>query len=103
MTKVILTTQDELEQIVQTSIRKVLSENQTAQTGRDEWFNIQQASSFLGLAVQTIYQKVCELEIPFHKKGKKLWFLKSELDQWLKDGRQKTRKEIEDDIKSGRI
>jgi excisionase family DNA binding protein len=103
MTKVILTTQDELEQIVQTSIRKVLSENQTVKTDRYEWFNIHQASSFLGLAVQTIYQKVCELEIPFHKKGKKLWFLKSELDQWLKDGRQKTRKEIEKDIKEGRI
>lgn len=102
MTKVILTTQDELEQIVQTSIRKVLSEQQTVKTDRDEWFNIQQAATFLGLAVQTIYQKVCELEIPFHKKGKKLWFLKSELDNWLRDGRQKTRKEIQDDIKGGK-
>lgn len=103
MTKVILTTQDELEQIVQTSIRKVLGEHQNVKTDRDEWFNIQQASTFLGLAVQTIYQKVCELEIPFHKKGKKLWFLKSELDAWLRKGRQKTRQEIETDIKEGRL
>ena len=103
MTKVILTTQDELEQIVQSSIRKVLGEQQNVKTDRDEWFNIQQASTFLGLAVQTIYQKVCELEIPFHKKGKKLWFLKSELDAWLREGRQKTRQEIETDIKEGRL
>ncbi len=104
MTKLILTTQDELEQIVQASVRKVLNEtNHGNSTPADQWFNIEQASDFLGLAVQTIYQKVSGLGIPFHKKGKKLWFLKSELDQWLKDGRQKTRQEIEDDIKSGRI
>lgn len=102
MTKVILTTQDELEQIVQTSVRKVLNETTIGNsTPADQWFNIEQASEFLGLAVQTIYQKVSGLEIPFHKKGKKLWFLKSELDQWLKDGRQKTRKEIENDIEKG--
>lgn len=102
MTKVILTTQDELEQIVLASVRKVLNETTHGNSNTDDqWFNIEQASEFIGLAVQTIYQKVSGLEIPFHKRGKKLWFLKSELDQWLKEGRQRTRKEIEDDIEKG--
>jgi hypothetical protein len=33
--------------------------------------------------------------IPYHKKGKKLMFLKSEIDSWLKEGRRKTATEIQ--------
>jgi excisionase family DNA binding protein len=99
MSKLVITTQDELEQIVQESVRKVLTEKLTPiSVDHNQWFNIQKASEFLGLAVQTIYQKVSSLDIPFHKKGKRIWFLKSELEDWLKEGRQKTRQEIKREI-----
>lgn len=104
MSKIIFTSQDELEQIVQASVKKALKEQvHFAGQEQEQWFNIEQASEFLGLAIQTIYQKVSGLDIPFHKQGKKLWFLKRELEEWLKEGRQKTRKEIQRDIKEGRI
>lgn len=104
MEKLIITTKDELELIVQTSVKKALKEQLTiTQPEEDQWFNIESCSQFLGLAVQTVYQKVSSLDIPYHKRGGKLWFLKSELDQWLKEGRQRTRKEIERDIKEGRF
>jgi len=45
----------------------------------------------------TFYGYVHERSIPFHKRGKKLLFLKSEIDDWLKEGRRKTRTEIEND------
>ena len=38
----------------------------------------------------TFYGYVHERAIPFHKRGKKITFLKSEIDLWLKQGRKKT-------------
>ena len=38
----------------------------------------------------TVYEWVSKAQIPFHKSGKKLRFLKSEIDSWLKQGRNKT-------------
>ena len=42
----------------------------------------------------TFYGYIHRMEIPFHKRGKKLIFLKSEIDNWLKHGRRKTISEI---------
>lgn len=41
----------------------------------------------------TVYGWVNAGTIPVHKGGKKLRFLKSEIDEWLKQGRKKTRYE----------
>ncbi len=43
----------------------------------------------------TFYGYVHRRSIPFHKRSKKLLFLKSEIDQWLKEGRKQTLSEIE--------
>ncbi|WP_422091081.1 helix-turn-helix domain-containing protein [Tenacibaculum ovolyticum] len=42
----------------------------------------------------TFYGYVHQGSIPYHKRGKKLIFLKSEIDEWLKSGRVKTNSEI---------
>lgn len=89
--------------MIDAAVRKALQSTMDPQTEAVTWMNIEQASEYLNLAVQTIYQKVSGLDIPFHKKGKKLWFLKCDLDEWLKEGRQKTRQEIEKDVKHGRL
>lgn len=52
----------------------------------------------------TVYLWVSAARIPVHKGGKKLRFLKSEIDEWLKRGRKKTWAEAEADaclIKKG--
>jgi len=51
--------------------------------------NLQQASRFLNLAESTIYSKVCRMQIPVIKKGKKLYFQKAELLAWLMEGKRK--------------
>ena len=33
-------------------------------------------------------------QIPFHKRGKRIMFLKSEIDAWLHDGKRKSQKEL---------
>lgn len=55
---------------------------------------ISEAASFLSLSTSTIYSKVCRMEIPVHKKGKRLYFEKDELYAWIKNGRRKTAEEL---------
>ncbi len=64
----------------------------------DEQLTVQQAALFLNLSVSTIYGKVCRSEIPVNKKGKRLYFYKSELLAWVKAGRKKTKEEIEKEM-----
>lgn len=50
-----------------------------------------------GLKKPTLYGYVQRNEIPYHKKGNRLYFFKSEIIDWIKTGKQKTLKEIEAD------
>lgn len=50
-------------------------------------------------ARSTIYDRVCQNRIPVHEDGKKLRFLRSEIDQWFSDGRIKTKDEIGNQLK----
>lgn len=64
----------------------------------DEWFNIDELIKYLPThpAKQTVYDWVHKRLIPVHKEGqRKLSFLKSEIDDWLKSSKQKTIAEIE--------
>lgn len=60
----------------------------------DEVLTIKQAAQLLCLSVPTIYGLVHRAAIPVSKRGKRLYFSKAELTQWIKDGRKKTTKEI---------
>ncbi|KAF2342871.1 helix-turn-helix domain-containing protein [Flavobacterium tistrianum] len=57
--------------------------------------NILEASKLVNLSVATIYSKVCRKEMPASKKGKKLYFIRSELLEWIKSGRIKTMSEMQ--------
>lgn len=60
----------------------------------DEPLTIQQAGDFIKLTVPTIYSLVSRNNIPFSKKGKRLYFSKSDLSNWIKEGRNKTVSEL---------
>lgn len=55
---------------------------------------VSEAAAFLSLAVPTIYSKASRREIPYSKQGKRLYFSKSELADWIKSGKKKTFKEL---------
>lgn len=61
----------------------------------DKHLSIKEASVFLNLAPQTLYGFTSNRTIPFIKKGKRLYFKKSDLEVWLNDGRKDSLKEIE--------
>ena len=60
----------------------------------DQLLNIKQAADLLNLSVPTIYGYVHRAEIPVSKRGKRLYFSKLELLDWVKEGRKKTMSEI---------
>lgn len=72
----------------------VTSENTTES---DKWFNVQELCAYLPdrPARQTVYGWIGQRLIPYHKKGKKLQFLKSEIDKWLKADKRKTVDELQ--------
>jgi hypothetical protein len=63
----------------------------------DSWMNLRELRTYHPdkPAAATVYAWVGQREVPYHKHGKKLMFLKSEIDAWLKSGRRKTQAEIE--------
>ena len=62
----------------------------------DRWFNIKELCEYVPdhPARQTVYGWIYRHNIPYHKKGKKLQFLKSEIDEWLKSDKRKTAAEL---------
>jgi excisionase family DNA binding protein len=64
-------------------------------SNEDVFMNIKENGKFIDLSVPTVYGLVHQNKIPFHKKGKRLYFLKSEILEWLKSGKHQTKSELE--------
>ncbi len=72
-------------------IKQILLEDKSVRNpDLDYWMNISELCNFLPdkPTKNTIYSWVQNRTIPFHKGAKKLRFLKSELDAWMKEGRK---------------
>jgi len=52
----------------------------------EQILTIQEAAEFLSLTVPTIYSKVSKGELPFMKRSKRLYFSRTELLEYLKQG-----------------
>ncbi len=92
--ELVVTTKSDLESLIRGCIQeefinfKKVSEKPPSQL--PEILTIEQASKLLNLAKPTIYTLTSKAKIPHFKKGKKLYFKRSELLQWIEQGKQKT-------------
>ena len=66
----------------------------------EQLLSIQQAAEFLSLSVPTLYSKVSKGELPVMKQGKRLYFSRTELMEYVKAGRKKSNAEIEAEVKA---
>lgn len=85
---------DKLEKIE----RLLQTQSNVAQNDGDKLLTIREAAEVIHLSVPTIYGLVQRREIPVSKKGKRLYFTKQELVEWIKSGRKKTATEIRSDV-----
>lgn len=94
---------EDLQTVIIDCVNSCLLNNKQTQTPTDhpeQLFTIQKASEFLSLSVPTIYGKVSRKEIPFMKKGKRLYFSPTELMDYLKGDRKKSQEEIIKEVDS---
>lgn len=80
---------------VTANILKAVRNEPIATDQAERLLTIQEASEFLSLSVPTIYTKVSHKELPVMKRGKRLYFSRTELIEYIKAGKKKTLAEIE--------
>ena len=73
------------------NIERFITEKHNQEPAPDRWFNLTELCEYLPdkPAFPTIYGKVHNKTIPHNKTGKRLRFLKSDIDIWLKNGHVK--------------
>jgi excisionase family DNA binding protein len=64
-----------------------------------EFLTLSQAAEYLNLANPTVYAMVGKRKIKYYKRTKRLYFLKSDLEEFIGAGRNKSISEIEDETK----
>ncbi len=70
--------------------------NQPTTSAQVEEFplTVQQAADLLDVTPATVYDLVHKRRIPSHRPGKRLYFLRSELMDWIRNGRRLTADEL---------
>lgn len=80
------------------NLEKLILRISGTEENKDELLTVEEVSKLLNLSVATIYTKVCKKEIPFNKKGKRIYFYRHEVMEWIKSGRVKTYTEMKNEI-----
>jgi len=82
--KIIFTTTIELAALIKSSVSNAIKEfGDKQQVTEKQFLTIDEACKFLNLAKQTLYGFTSKNEIPFIKRGKKLYFKKDDIENWL--------------------
>ena len=67
---------------------------------REKFLSVKEAADYLKITVPTLYSLASRRQIPVKKPGKRLYFLNTELDEWIKAGKLKTNDEIARDAET---
>ena len=85
MNKLFLVTEDEISELISKGIELYLSSNPINNSvSEKEFLTIDEAAKFIDRPKSTIYNLVSKNEIPFKKKGKRLYFLRQDLVNYIK-------------------
>lgn len=76
-------------------IEKLIKQLKPEKIEGDLVFNIKEAAKFTNLSESRIYKYTWERLIPHYKKGKRLYFKKTELAEWLTANKVITKADIE--------
>ena len=70
-------------------VDRLLAVQEQPEEEKDRFFSLKQLISYLPEqpAKATVYGWVARRQVPYKKEGKKLLFKKSEIDEWLENGR----------------
>ena len=94
---------DDLQNLIIDSVNTCLkfSKSDDGLRNRKDLITIEEAASFLNLSKPTIYRLVSERNIPHNKKGKRLYFSKERLTEWVEEGEVRTQAQIKKEVNNG--
>jgi excisionase family DNA binding protein len=92
--KIIVIEKNDLEQLIQDVVKNALNQSALKKEYPNLFLDISEAAAYLKIAKQTLYGLTSSRMIPYFKKGKRLYFRRTELDHWLMDGKKATQSEI---------
>ncbi len=96
-------TKDLSDQIIKSLIESgLINQSEHSESNGDQWLNVEDLCKYLPdhPCQNTVYKWKRKGIIPFHKRSKHLYFLRSEIDAWLKSKRGLTIAEMESKIDS---
>ncbi|WP_336516452.1 helix-turn-helix domain-containing protein [Pollutibacter soli] len=77
----------EFKELLKNSVKELLeSSNEIKKESQKEILSLRETADFLNIAPQTLYGYTSNRSIPFIKKGKKLYFKRSDILKWLNAG-----------------
>lgn len=104
--QIILTTKDELSELIKESLSQLLSsqtkQNITPAENTKQFLTVEETCKFLSVARQTLYAYTSNRQIPFIKKAGKNYFKYDDLADWLNSGKRKSKEEIQNEVNNGR-
>ena len=86
---------EEMRLLFRKELQEVLAQLPPVQGSEDDLLTTKGACQLLNIAISTLYGLVHKRAIPCMKQGRKLYFSKRELTQWVAQGRQQTQEDIE--------
>jgi excisionase family DNA binding protein len=96
---------NELPEVVRQLFEKVeriellLARLEPKEPDENELLNIEEAAEFLKVSVAALYTKMSCQEISVSKPGKRLYFNRTDLKEWIRQGKRKTLNEIRQNAK----
>jgi len=78
------------------NLEKLLKNRNGVDLDHENVFNISQAATFLNLTQSALRAKISRRDIPYSKSGKRIFFLRTTLLEWIKSKTVLTRTEIEE-------
>lgn len=86
----------DLKKYIKSLLKDALSDLLTEMNAKEvtPYMTIEEACEYLHLAKPTLYKKVHHQEIPHYKRGKRLYFLRKDLDKHLLLGKRKSIDEL---------
>lgn len=87
---------EQLSSLIDNSVRTALKDFSAPELQKqteENLLTVSEAADLLSLTPQTIYSKVSKREIPFMKRGKRLYFSRTDLLEYIKEGRRITHSE----------
>jgi len=91
----------ELQKLIDEAVAKSMHQYfRNVKSPINEYFDAPSTAAFLGIAMSTLHNHCSNRLIPHIKRGGKLYFRKSDLEQWLSNGYRKTKDDVVEKVNS---